>query len=182
MPIAKLRYFVCAVHSDVNFEVVVVIFFDLFPALCLQVTFTFQNMAYRAHCDKVVCLSSTLLGSGAPPNITTVSNVHGVREECLLRGFMCTTNDVGAKPRARFTKKVSGGAAVGPFYFLAKKQLAKGYKELLNLTQTPDVLALLDEVGQKLCLLFLLARRALLLQTLSIFLLGGAHRTHRIRP
>jgi len=39
------------------------------------------------------------------------------------------------------------GAKVGPFYFLAKKQLAKGYRELLKLmAENPDVLALLDEV------------------------------------
>jgi len=39
------------------------------------------------------------------------------------------------------------GAKVGPFYFLAKKQLAKGYRELLSLmAENPDVLALLDEV------------------------------------
>ena len=101
-----------------------------------------------------------MLGSGAPNATTAVSNVHGVREECLAVGrarvaFAATAAAADGSAAAALpisttamttTSRTVGGAAVGPFYFLAKKQLAKGYRELLNLAQSPDVLALLDEV------------------------------------
>ena len=48
------------------------------------VTWAFQNLAYRAHCDVLVSLSKAVgADSGAPSAIAVVENCHGVRDDFL---------------------------------------------------------------------------------------------------
>lgn len=81
--------------------------------------------------------------------------MHGVRDEFLAIGRSSRSGRRSSRLRHIETPMANAatkdatvdGAKVGPFYFLAKKQLAKGYRELLKLmAENPDVLALLDEV------------------------------------
>ena len=130
----------------------------------------FQSCAYRAHCDAIgkpdfvpcgkhyrtfchvpfvsiidsVCLSETLRGSGSPEEISSYTNVNGVRSECLEIGCSTTQKDMSQGHNG------TSAVATGQLYFLAKKNWAKGWKQLYDLLEIPAVLKLLDQVTRML--------------------------------
>lgn len=98
------------------------------------VTWATQNLAYRAHCDVLIPLSEAVgKESGAPPAISVVENVHGVRQDFL---------DIGHQVIQRSTHNNNEGQVTQfdalhrlKIYFLAKKLWTKGYSEMLALVE-----------------------------------------------
>jgi hypothetical protein len=101
---------------------------ELTQACKAKVTFAFQSLAFRAHCDVLVCLSNALepSKSGAPREITVVSNCHGVRSDFLAIGRQQQQQEHQELQLRQQQQQQQQPTEwiVGPFYFLAKKVLS----------------------------------------------------------
>ena len=113
---------------------------DLLGGAAEAITWWAQSLAYRSHCDLLVSLSKAVgADSGAPPAISVVENVHGVRDTFIDIG----RQELQQRQFRHRKRKEQGNQVMGvplrrhrtKVYFLAKKLWTKGYAELLELVE-----------------------------------------------